>query len=266
MAVRTCCAVGCLYVGCLYLASGGAQSRDSPSVILRRSAAAVAACALSWLPVAHTFPNESFESTAARLGLSLQRSGAGVCWAFLLLLLLYAGPLLYTSTPRRPRLSREQWLRNLVVAPCCEEFTFRGVLVALLLSDRGDASTAGSQPLRRIDVIFLCPLFFGVAHVHHLWELCVVCGRPLSQALAAVTFQMAYTAAFGALATALLLQTGTLAAPVTAHILCNAYGVPPLHTIWAHSLQARLVLLLGILAFAASLRVLLLQPVTLPGF
>lgn len=43
------------------------------------------------------------------------------------------------------------WLRNHVVAPLSEEFTFRSCMLPLLL-----------QSFNPITAIFLCPLFFGV--------------------------------------------------------------------------------------------------------
>ena len=41
-----------------------------------------------------------------------------------------------------------------------------------------------------------------------------------------VLFQFAYTSCFGAYAACLLLQSGTVLAPVGAHIACNVMGVP----------------------------------------
>lgn len=41
-----------------------------------------------------------------------------------------------------------------------------------------------------------------------------------------VLFQFAYTSCFGAYAACLLLQSGTILAPVGAHIACNVMGVP----------------------------------------
>jgi len=43
------------------------------------------------------------------------------------------------------------WLRNHVVAPLSEEFTFRACMLPLLL-----------QCFRPMTAVFVCPLFFGV--------------------------------------------------------------------------------------------------------
>lgn len=51
------------------------------------------------------------------------------------------------------------WWRNQVVAPLSEEWTFRACMLPLLL-----------QCFNPTTAIFICPLFFGVAHFHHLVE------------------------------------------------------------------------------------------------
>lgn len=51
------------------------------------------------------------------------------------------------------------WLRNHVVAPLSEEFTFRACMMPLLLQT--------FPPLR---AILITPLFFGIAHLHHIIE------------------------------------------------------------------------------------------------
>lgn len=48
------------------------------------------------------------------------------------------------------------WIRNHIVAPLSEEFTFRACMMPLLL-----------QSYRPLTAILLTPLFFGVAHLHH---------------------------------------------------------------------------------------------------
>ncbi|CAI5501759.1 unnamed protein product [Closterium sp. Naga37s-1] len=51
--------------------------------------------------------------------------------------------------------------RNLVVAPLSEEFVFRAALCPLLLA--GGFSVTST--------VFICPLFFSLAHGHHIWNL-----------------------------------------------------------------------------------------------
>lgn len=46
-----------------------------------------------------------------------------------------------------------------------------------------------------------------------------------------------YTTAFGAYATWLFIRTGSLAAPVAVHMLCNAVGFPDFDAMAAHQHQ-----------------------------
>ena len=78
-----------------------------------------------------------------------------------------------------------------------------------------------------VHTVLLCPLFFGVAHAHHLLES-LARGTPLVQALLGTLLQFAYTYVFGAIATLLLLRTGNLASCVVAHVFCNFMGLPDL--------------------------------------
>lgn len=75
--------------------------------------------------------------------------------------------------------------------------------------------------------IFLSPLVFGLAHVHHLYEFRIT--HPtvsLPMALLRSVFQLGYTTLFGAYATFLYLRTGSLLAVVVVHMLCNTMGLP----------------------------------------
>lgn len=63
------------------------------------------------------------------------------------------------------------WWRNLVVAPLAEEWTFRACMLPLLL-----------QCFTPTTAIFICPLFFGVAHFHHVVDR-VKAGMNLKHAL-----------------------------------------------------------------------------------
>lgn len=51
------------------------------------------------------------------------------------------------------------WLRNHVVAPLSEEFVFRACMMPLIL-----------QSFNAVASVFITPLFFGVAHIHHIIE------------------------------------------------------------------------------------------------
>ncbi|KAL3628218.1 hypothetical protein CASFOL_027264 [Castilleja foliolosa] len=106
--------------------------------------------------------------------------------------------------------------RNYVVAPVTEELVFRACMIPLLLC--GGFST--------YTVIFLSPIFFSLAHLNHLMELCLQKNCSLLKACQVVGFQLGYTVIFGAYASFLFVRTGHLAAPLIAHIFCNFMGLP----------------------------------------
>lgn len=111
--------------------------------------------------------------------------------------------------------------RNLVFAPVSEEIVFRGLLVAVMACDIANGKGGG--------VGYICttvPAWFALAHVHHLLEKILVQNQPVATALVSTLVQITYTSIFGAIATFLHLRTGSLAAPITSHIVCNFMGLP----------------------------------------
>ncbi|NWZ29952.1 FACE2 protease, partial [Alectura lathami] len=52
-----------------------------------------------------------------------------------------------------------RWLRNQVVAPLTEELVFRACMLPMLVPCTGPGPA-----------VLACPLFFGVAHFHHVIE------------------------------------------------------------------------------------------------
>eukprot|EP00656_Telonema_subtile_P014197 TRINITY_DN17244_c0_g1_i2.p1 TRINITY_DN17244_c0_g1~~TRINITY_DN17244_c0_g1_i2.p1 ORF type:complete len:230 (-),score=31.28 TRINITY_DN17244_c0_g1_i2:307-996(-) len=98
--------------------------------------------------------------------------------------------------------------RNYVIAPFSEEFVFRSCMCPLLLAS-GLSHTA---------TVLVCPLFFSVAHVHH-----VLRGVPWP----AILIQATYTCIFGWYAALLFLRTGHFLAPLLAHSFCNVMEFPP---------------------------------------
>ena len=75
--------------------------------------------------------------------------------------------------------------------------------------------------------IFLTPIIFGLAHVHHFYEFRLTHPRvPAAAALLRSVFQLGYTTLFGAYATFLFLRTGSLLAVCAVHAFCNCMGLP----------------------------------------
>ncbi|KAI8717932.1 hypothetical protein NCS52_00870600 [Fusarium sp. LHS14.1] len=143
--------------------------------------------------------------------------------------LLFAGPLyesLFVDGAARQWLHlqplRDLWTdwptwRNMVAGPITEECLFRSAGVPLLL--RSGASLTGT--------IFLSPLVFGLAHLHHFYEFRITHPHtPLPVAILRSLFQLTYTTLFGAYATFLFLRTGSLLAVVLIHAFCNCMGLP----------------------------------------
>ncbi|KAJ1405301.1 CAAX protease self-immunity-domain-containing protein, partial [Ochromonadaceae sp. CCMP2298] len=108
-------------------------------------------------------------------------------------------------------------LRAVVVAPITEEVVFRAVMVPALQ----DMGMGSQEPWR---VVWLTPLCFGLAHLHHLREK-LVSGWSLPQALVSTLVQFTYTSIFGLIATLLFMRAGLYSA-VLSHVICNAVGLP----------------------------------------
>ncbi|KAM7526069.1 hypothetical protein LguiA_015971 [Lonicera macranthoides] len=95
--------------------------------------------------------------------------------------------------------------RNYFVAPLTEELVFRACMIPLLLCGGFKTYT----------VIFLCPVFFSLAHLNHLLEFYTQCNGSLLRASMAVGFQLGYTVIFGSYASFLFIRTGHLTAPLS---------------------------------------------------
>ncbi|KAJ4159288.1 uncharacterized protein LMH87_008195 [Akanthomyces muscarius] len=147
--------------------------------------------------------------------------------ALLLTATLFAGPLYeslfidggwrYIGTGlQRLWQSWPEW-RNIVAGPVTEECLFRSAVVPLLVLAKASPSS----------IIFLSPLVFGVAHIHHFYEFRLTNpGLPIYAAVARTVIQLTYTSVFGAYVTFLFLQTGSLLAVVLVHAFCNSLGLP----------------------------------------
>ena len=123
----------------------------------------------------------------------------------------------------------DEWIgyRNLLIAPFSEEIVFRSLTIPLFLLAR-------TTPTR---IVFLTPLVFGGAHLHHLVEFLqsrTPEGRgfpPLSawvNGVAMSLFQFTYTSIFGFFAAFVFLRTGNIWAAIAAHSFCNRMGLPRL--------------------------------------
>ncbi|KAK0181907.1 hypothetical protein PV327_000091 [Microctonus hyperodae] len=160
---------------------------------------------------------------------------------------LYAEPMYWLGSARTLI-----WWRNQVVAPLSEEWTFRACMLPLLL-----------QCFSPTTAIFICPLFFGVAHFHHVVER-IKMGMKLKHAIILSSFQFAYTTLFGAYAAFLFAKTGHFMAPFAAHSFCNHMGFPDLSEVIAYKDPVKRAGLLCLFVIGLVAWCFLLTPLTNP--
>lgn len=146
-----------------------------------------------------------------------------------LALLLYTGPLFEIFFIERDMrgfggwqqtvatLSSWQGYRNYVAGPFTEEVIFRSVLIPLHLMAKIPASK----------IVFLTPLYFGLAHVHHLYDFKLDHpDTPWLPAIMRSVFQCVYTTLFGWFASFIYLRTGSVYPSILIHSFCNWVGLP----------------------------------------
>lgn len=233
------------YVGSIYVLQNArlglgqlSKSRDDPSVIKARLTAVSASTVGSLLGVgAIVWKAGHFESVWDAVQPALEQLGlvlpSPAFRPLLLTPLLYLGPL-YTAWLDQSLPFMNQWsfkrdvvrkfmswtgVRNYFISPLTEELVFRSCII-------GAAKLAGISSKK---IIFLTPLWFGLAHIHHAHEQYVRLGRnkrALQQALGTSFFQLGYTTVFGWYASFLFLRTGSAITPTFAHTFCNIMGMP----------------------------------------
>ncbi|OTA60236.1 hypothetical protein K449DRAFT_396186 [Hypoxylon sp. EC38] len=215
-------------------------SRDAPSVIRARIASVSLTCAICSTITFVILTSQGRATTAEALHtmgywpIGLVETGK----CFLLTAVLFAGPLyeyLIVDQGWRDWLALRplselfgEWTkwRNIVAGPFTEEVLFRSAAVPLMLAAQTSVTTT----------IFLSPLVFGLAHLHHYYEF------RLSHPHMATSFllmrsmmQLGYTTLFGAYATFLFLRSGSLLAVFVIHAFCNCMGLP---RVWGRVLPA----------------------------
>ena len=131
-------------------------------------------------------------------------------------------------------------VRDLAVAPLAEEVVFRACLLPPLLAARRRAVVGGGGgggpprgALSPVSASWIAPLFFGVAHLHHLRErvrslppAARLNGAVRSRIFLGAMVQWTYTTLFGAYVSHVFVRTGSLAAVAAAHVVCNWMGLP----------------------------------------
>ncbi|XP_030602255.1 CAAX prenyl protease 2-like [Archocentrus centrarchus] len=271
LCVLSCLFLACLYVGSLYVWRRRLP-RDHPSVIKRRCVSVLLVSALS-PAVVKTW----IQWADVRVGVPVwELMGVrtdGLVLAALLPLLLtmvfYLGPLIHSAVDNPNGFTGEMqsvldvqswrlcvgdavWLRNQVVAPMTEELVFRGAMLPMLVPCTGPTGA-----------IFTAPLFFGVAHLHHVIEQRRLGKESMSVILLVAGMQFLYTTVFGAFTAFIFMRTGHVVGPVLCHSFCNSQGLPDISSALQHPQRSALLVsyLMGALLF-----LVLLFPLTDPYF
>jgi prenyl protein peptidase len=112
--------------------------------------------------------------------------------------------------------------RNFIFATITEELVFRALMIPVLYKSLVLESNYSS-----FHIILICPIFFGLAHIHHCIEE-IRNGTKISTAAIKTLIQITYTSIFGFIAALLFMRTGNFISPLIAHIICNFYGLPDL--------------------------------------
>ncbi|KAI0078591.1 hypothetical protein K474DRAFT_1660184 [Panus rudis PR-1116 ss-1] len=239
--------------------------RNDPDVIRARLTAASVATILDCLGVFLLVWNlnggnkaslwGSLSSARIRLGFTITRNSSETILPSLTAPVLFLGPLLVCFlsgdlpfqsnwTIRRSLLpvvwSWQGW-RNYFVGPITEEIVFRACILSVY-------HLSGATHRK---MIFLTPLWFGVAHLHHAWEIYNRYGRTssaLQRAIFSTVFQLGYTTLFGAHCAFLFLRTGSLLPPMISHVFCNIMGLPGFANDVAMFPRRRLLIIITYLA------------------
>lgn len=110
-------------------------------------------------------------------------------------------------------------VRNYLFAPFTEELFYRSLIVVIY------------YPLLKTNLsvdlfIVWTPLLFGIAHLHHAYELYVEATYPLATIMISCLFQLAYTWLFGMLQMFVFLRNSNFWGITFIHAWCNWFGFP----------------------------------------
>ncbi|KAL0084631.1 hypothetical protein J3Q64DRAFT_1099305 [Phycomyces blakesleeanus] len=248
LANTTCGSFALIYIAGFYLFRDASAnlSRDHPKTIASRIKSVILASIVipiivwSELYMSGTFGNMSIKNQISSMSIRLGLYDPTNSWhiihiisPLLLTMILFLGPLtLLWFEEELPfqqnfnfqkdaveHLRSLEGQRNYIAAPFTEEFVFRACEIALLYQ-------AGHS---KKYLIFISPIWFGTAHLHHVWEKYRQYGsnkKALKRALLSSSFQFAYTTVFGWYASFVFVRTGSVWPPFLCHSFCNMMGFP----------------------------------------
>lgn len=243
-AFALCVIVACSYVAAIHVyvpENIRGKERNHPDVIHHRIFRITALCCglILGLPTVLTYIGAypSYISVIRTFGLlpgmtisaDIAIDVTNICRSFKLILILYMGPILDYPWEVQfdPSVIQEDFrdsffliwgVRDHIFAPITEELIYRSVILAFL------------QPFDSISdlqEILLTPLFFGIAHAHHGYDLYTNRNVGLSTAALTVIIQVIYTTVFGILSNYLFIETSNnVWCPIVVHCICNLIGFP----------------------------------------
>uniref|UniRef100_A0A336M742 CAAX prenyl protease 2 n=1 Tax=Culicoides sonorensis TaxID=179676 RepID=A0A336M742_CULSO len=225
--LATCLLLAVLYVASLYIWNSE-HNRDHPTTIKKRF---VSVSVIMLIAPIFLYLHFREDITMGKvtlwqlLGIRSEKLGLAFLLPLLLTVLLFLGPIsiqikngvwrIYVAPAYWFNSFRDLiWIRNHIVAPLSEEFTYRACMMPVLLLKFSTTTT-----------ILITPLFFGVAHLHHMAER-IRSGIDKRTAIIISTFQFVYTTIFGIYSAYLFVRTGHFMAPFIAHAFCNHMGFP----------------------------------------
>ncbi|XP_018563858.1 CAAX prenyl protease 2 isoform X1 [Anoplophora glabripennis] len=261
----------CFMLSVTYLASihvwNSPYSRDHPETIKKRFISAfvmlfIAPCFLYVGLNKEILEKASFFHI---LGLRTQGLCQAIFMPLFLTMILFLGPISMELYSGLSKLYTEEmywfsnmtnliWIRNHIAAPLSEEFTYRSCMLPLLV-----------QCFKPSTAVIINPLFFGVAHFHHMRERINHMGMDFNTALKISCFQFVYTTIFGMYSAYLFYRTGHFISLFIVHAFCNHMGFPEIMEIRNYKKNKKVVVsslfLIGFLSWC-----ILLNPLTEPSW
>ncbi|SMN22036.1 similar to Saccharomyces cerevisiae YMR274C RCE1 Type II CAAX prenyl protease involved in the proteolysis and maturation of Ras and the a-factor mating pheromone [Maudiozyma saulgeensis] len=112
-------------------------------------------------------------------------------------------------------------VRNNIFAPITEEIFYTSMLLTTYMTFFDD----GDLTFKKL--LIEPPLFFGIAHIHHSYEIYLLGTQTIISIIISTTFQILYTSLFGILTNYIFLIThGNLLSCIILHSICNIIGFP----------------------------------------
>jgi len=222
-----------LFVGSLYVWPDK-HNRDHPQTIknrtIRITIASILSCCLLYYSASPALNDKSGQTLLKWIGIRSTSLPQAVLCPFILLFLLFLGPIFNlmvdgdfsTHLIGQIDLKDIKVIRNLIIAPFFEELVFRGCMIPLLYPSFSSWS------------LFLAPLFFGVAHIHHAYALYMSRACRVQDIILMTIFQTFYTTVFGVLSSFIFFRTNHLLAVCVSHSFCNLMGFPDYESVFSH--------------------------------